>query len=212
VSPEGELEIFGPLSQGKNKKLSADWVFEGPQDSRPYAQLVSLDGTEDEASLTLKAGRESFVLVRRTKAQLLATPFISWSWRIPAERHVAGAVRLIIGFHGGDPKSRSWGSQPFAWLGTELPPHDRVIAIAWGNKALERGNLYIDRKVPRYIARGGPRQLGQWWPENLDLAGIYRKVWPKDQIEDAQIMFIGFAVAKSPVPAEASFRKLIIYR
>ena len=93
-----------------------------------------------------------------------------------------------------------------------MPPHDRVIAIQWGNQALERDNLYTDRKVPRYIARGGSRQLGEWWPENLDLAEIYRKVWPGDAIEDAEIMFIGFAVVKSAQPIEGRFRTLSLYR
>ena len=212
VSPKGALEIFGPGSLDGSAKLKSDWVYEGPDDQRNFASRVSLRRTAGQASLTLKAGAQSFVLVRRTKARLLATPFISWSWRMTAERHAAGAIRLIVGFHGGDPKSRSWGGQPFMWLGTRLPPHDRVIAIAWGEGALERGNLYTDRKVPRYIARGGSRQLGKWWPENLDLAEICRKVWPQDQIEDAEIMFIGFAVVKSPDPVEGSFRKLSLYR
>ena len=77
---------------------------------------------------------------------------------------------------------------------------------------MECGNLYTGAKVPRYIARGDTRQLGEWWPENLDLAEIYRKVWPKDDIEDAEIMFIGLAVLKSPAPAAGSFRKLSLYR
>jgi hypothetical protein len=212
VSPEGTLEIFGPSSLNGKARLSSDWIIEGAGDAQKIKQLVSLEQAKDQTSLTLKSGPNSFVLVRRTKARLLATPVITWSWRMSAEHHAAGAIRLIVGFHGGDPKSPSWGAQPFVWLGTQLPPHDRVIAIQWGNRALERGNLYTDRKVPRYIARGGSRQLGEWWPENLDLAEIYRKVWPGDAIEDAKIMFIGFAVVKSAHPIEGSFRKLSLYR
>jgi hypothetical protein len=212
VSPEGTLEIFGPGSLGVNASLSSEWIIEGGGGDRQVKRLVSLQHDGEQTSLTLKSGSKSFVLVRRTKAQLLATPFISWSWRMSAEAQAPGAIRLIVGFHGGDPKSQSWGAQPFVWLGTQLPPHDRVIAIQWGERALERGNLYTDRKVPRYIARGGARQLGEWWPENLDLGEIYRRVWPKDDIEDAEIMFIGFAVIKSPAPIEGSFRKLNLYR
>jgi hypothetical protein len=212
VSPEGTLDILGPGALGGNARLSGEWIIEGGGGDAQAKRLVSLQQAGPEASLTLKSGPKSFALVRRTKAQLLATPFISWSWRMSVEHHAAGAIRLIVGFHGGDPKSRSWGAQPFVWLGTQLPPHDRVIAIQWGERALERGNLYTDAKVPRYIARGGARQLGQWWPENLDLAEIYRKVWPKDDIEDAEIMFIGFAVIKSEGSSEGSFRKLSLYR
>lgn len=212
VSPEGTLDIFGPGSLSGNARLSSEWVIEGGGGDDQAKRLVSLRQAGVEASLTLKSGPKSFVLVRRTKAQLLATPFLSWSWRMSAENHVPGAIRLIVGFHGGDPKSRSWGAQPFVWLGTQVPPHDRVIAIQWGARALERGNLYTDRKVPRYIARGGARQLDKWWPENLDLAEIYRKVWPKDDIEDAEIMFIGFAVIKSEGSIQGNFRKLSLYR
>ncbi|MBT4674651.1 MAG: DUF3047 domain-containing protein [Rhodospirillaceae bacterium] len=212
VSPEGTLDIFGAGALSGDARLSAEWIIEGGGGEDQAKRLVSLQQAGVEASLTLKSGPESFVLARRTKAQLLATPFISWSWRMSAEHHAPGAIRLIVGFHGGNPKSRSWGAQPFVWLGTQLPPYDRVIAIQWGHRALERGNLYTDQKVPRYIARGGARQLGDWWPENLDLAEIYRKVWPKDDIEDAEIMFIGFAVIKTEGPSEGSFRKLSLYR
>ncbi len=170
VSPEGTLEIFGPGSLSAGPSLSGEWIIEGG--GGQAKRLVSLRPAGLETSLTLKSGPKSFVLVRRTKAQLLAMPFISWSWRMSEEHHAPDTIRLIVGFYGGDPKSRSWGAQPFVWLGTQVPPHDRVIAIQWGGRALERGDLYTGAKVPRYIARGGARQLGEWWPENLDLAEI----------------------------------------
>ena len=216
ISPEGRLEIFGAGTLRDGNKLSRDWVIEGDGDVDKFKRQISLErgkgASAGKANLILKSGMKSFLLVRRTKARLLATPFITWSWHMTAERRAAGAIRLVVGFHGGDPKSQSWGAQPFVWFGSRLPPHDRVIAIQWGERALERGNLYTGHKVPHYIARGGPRQLGRWWPENLDLADIYRKVWPKDNIEDTKIMFIGFAVVKSPDLIECNFRELSLYR
>lgn len=216
IGPEGRLEIFGAGALGTGNNLSRDWVIEGEGDVDNFKRQISLERgkgvSAGMADLILKSGTKSFLLVRRTKARLLATPFITWSWRITAERLAASPIHLVVGFHGGDPKNRSWGAQPFVWFGTRLPPHDRVIAIQWGERALERGNLYTGHKVPRYIARGGSRQLGRWWPENLDLAEIYRKAWPKDNIGDTKIMFIGFAVVKSPDPTVGSFRQLSLYR
>ena len=69
--------------------------------------LVSLELAKDQTSLILKSGPKSFALVRSTKDRLLATSFISWSWRMSAENHATGAIRLIVGFYGGDPKSPS---------------------------------------------------------------------------------------------------------
>ncbi len=216
ISPEGRLEIFGGGTLGASSKLSRDWVIEGEGNVDKFKRQISLERDKGaptgKANLILKSGTKSFLLVRRTKARLLATPFITWSWRMTAKRLAASSIHLVVGFHGGNPKSQSWGAQPFVWFGTRLPPHDRVIAIQWGEQALERGNLYTDHKVPRYIARGGSRQLGRWWPENLDLAAIYRQVWPKDKIGDTKIMFIGFAVVKSPNPIEGSFRGISLYR
>ena len=45
-------------------------------------------------------------------------------------------VRLVVVFHGGNPKSRGLGGTALVWPDDSLPPHDRAVVIIWGELAL----------------------------------------------------------------------------
>jgi hypothetical protein len=214
VNPEGSLEIFSAATLSPGGRLPSDWILENEngKDTGVRQQIaVRADGRT--AAITLRSGPERFMLVRRTKASLLASPYIGWAWRLQAQDAHENDIRLLIGFYGGNPQSRSWGSEPFARLGTDIPPFDRAIAVTWGRSALERGNLVtMSGAIPEYVARGGEEHEGTWWNDNIDLAQIYREAWPKDRFERVEIMFVGFAVGKGPAGAEASFSDIVLYR
>ncbi len=211
VGPEGTLEVFGPMALAPGPTLPDDWVLESDA-ARATGRNIAVSGGDGSATLTLTTGASRFVLARRVKATLLASPYIGWSWQMTPASGREADIRLLIGFHGGNPESRSWGSEPFAHLGTNLPPFDRAIAIMWGSSALERGSLSTGASIPEYIARGGPEHAGQWWSDNLDLAALYRKAWPNDRIERARIMFVGFAVGENTAAVQANFGDIVLYR
>jgi len=210
VGPEGTLEVFSLATLGAARVLPDDWVIEA--DSSGNARRnVAIDTSSGGALLTLRTGAPRFIMARRTKATLLASPYIGWSWRMTAQATVSPDIRMIIGFHGGNPESRSWGSEPLARLGTNLPPFDRAISILWGQSALERGSFSTATPIPEYIARGGAEHFEKWWTDNLDLADLYRKAWPNDRFERTRIMFVGFAVGAES-GAEAQFGDIVLYR
>lgn len=214
VTPEGMLDVLGPVADFSALKLPADWVLESDGGiSEDQLQALSKDNLP---ALRIGNGKNSLIIVRRTRAVLLSTPYLSWSWYIePPSAPGFHPVRIIVGFHGGDPASGSWGGQPFKWLGSRLPPHDRAISLTWGESALQRGTLDLpprssSRAAPRYTVRGGRENAGTWWLENVDLADLYARAWPDDDPSQAQIMFIGIAApgGRPPAPAYISGIKL----
>jgi len=213
VNPEGTLDVFGRATLTADGRLPADWVIDAEADNDVApAGSIAVNQQTTGATLTLHTAPQRFILARRTKATLLATPYLGWSWRMRAMPGREHDVRLIVGFHGGNPESRSWGGEPFAYLGLKLPPFDRVIALVWGRSALERGSLALQGGIPEYVARGGQEHMDTWWSDNIDLAALYRKAWPDDRIERARIMFVGFAVAEGSGETEASFGDIVLYR
>jgi len=212
VSPEGTLEVLSAASLVPGPKLPSDWVVDTEGDGVIGREAIDIENRVNGAILTLRTARQRFVLARRTKATLLATPYMGWSWRMTASTGHESDIRIIVAFHGGKPESRSWGGEPLAYLGLTLPPFDRAIAILWGRSALERGSLSTSAAIPEYVARGGVEHEDTWWSDNLDLAALYRKAWPDDRIERARIMFVGFAVAEGAGEARASFGDIVVYR
>jgi len=216
VAPEGLLSVLGPFSGFSPVDLPDDWAVEknGTLDES-HLQIITKDGVP---SLKITNAEESFVVVRRTKAMMLATPFLSWSWFIePPSTPGYHPVRLVIGFYGGDPASRSRGSEPFRWLGSSLPAHDRAISLTWGESALQRGTLAAPpsgstNAAPRYTVRGGRENAGSWWLETVDLSDLYRQVWPRDDGAKAQVVFIGIAAAAGRAPAPAHVSGIILSR
>ncbi len=212
VNPEGSLDVFSAASIAPGARLPDDWILEDENgDSAPVRDRVQLRSDGRSAALTLRTGTKRFMLVRRTRASLLASPYIGWAWRMNADDARETDIRLVVGFQGGNPQSRS--PDPLGRLGTRIPTFDRALAVVWGRSALERGNLVTTSgTIPEYIARGGPEHENTWWSDNIDLAQLYRTAWPDDRLERVQITFVGFAVADGPAGAEASFGDIVLYR
>lgn len=210
----GRLEILAPYPGFVPISPYGDWAIKGNA-AALSDQLVMID-KKGKHALQIKTGTQNFVLVRRTQAMLLATPFLRWDWLM--EPHGAGThpIRLVVGFHGGNPQSPSWGSVPFKWLGAELPPHDRALAITWEDSALQRGNLLFPTNqaetVPRYVMRGGRENVGRWFSEFLDLSELYTSAWPNDDFGQTRIMFIGMAVAKTEKPTTGLITNVMLTR
>ncbi len=216
MTPEGLLSVLGPFPGFSPVELPGDWALESDGDiDEQQLRVVTKDGLP---ALRIANGEDSFIVVRRTRAMLLSTPYLSWSWNIDAPSAPGfHPVRVIVGFHGGDPASGSWDGQPFTGLGSRLPPHDRAISLTWGESALQRGSLDLPgksagRAAPRYTVHGGRENAGSWWLETVDLADLYGRAWPGDDADRAQIMFIGIAAPGGRPPAPAYVSGILLSR
>jgi hypothetical protein len=203
LAPDGgQIRILGPRPGFSLDTLPASWVIEG---TPGRASVVDKDGVP---ALRLIGGPDAFVLARLTRARLLATPYLSWAWNMGAHEGDTHPVGLVVGFQGANPAGHGRGGEPWRWLGTALPPHDRRLAIAWGARALKRRS-FDDRGAdagPRYIQRGGRENTGSWWLETVDLADLYGRAWPGDDPGRVGIVFIGLTITPATEPARAPAR------
>jgi hypothetical protein len=213
VEPEGQLSVLGPGPGFTPANLPDDWAIDGHnQSAMRQLAVIQKDGVP---ALKVVNGKDSFVIVRRTEASLLVTPFLSWAWSMAAYDGGSHPVRLVIGFSGGTPENGSGGNQTFRWLGSDLPPHDRALSLAWGESALQRGTLTETgpgRAVPRYTVRGGREQVGAWWLETLDLSDLYAQAWPADNRNRVRIVFIGIAAEGGRPSSEADISGVVLSR
>lgn len=220
VQPEGNLSVLGPTPRFSLEILPRDWVVDGSASGS--GSRVSLERKQGIPSLRVLNGADGFVLARRTNAFLLATPFLSWSWNMTSHGAGLHPTRLLIGFKGGNPDSAGWGDQSFVWRGSSLPAYDRMLSVAWGDSALQRGNLVAavtDDPAPprpevqaRYVARGGRENSGLWWLETIDLSRTYGALWPGDDRGRVRVVFIGVAASGGQPPAEAHFSGIVLSR
>ena len=97
VAPEGLLQVLGPFPGFSPVELPGDWAIE-KNGELDVSQLQIMD-MQGVPSLKVTNGADSFVIVRRTQAMMLATPFLSWSWNIePPSASGYHPVRLVVGF------------------------------------------------------------------------------------------------------------------
>ena len=215
IAPEGLLAVLGPFPGFSATDIPGDWTVEGDTPSEHQFTVVNKAGVP---ALKIINGEEPFIVVRRIRAMMLATPFLSWSWNIePPSTTGYHPVRLVVGFYGGDPESPSRGSEPLRWLGSDLPAHDRALSLTWGESALQRGTLSPppesdNRAAPRYSVRGGRENAGSWWLETVDLYDLYHRSWPKDDAGKTQVVFIGVAAAGNRPPAPAYISGIVLSR
>lgn len=209
----GRLEVLGPNPGFSPADPPSDWVFEGSPDKETQLAVINLQGVP---ALRIVNGEDGFAFTRRVQALLLVTPYLSWAWNVDARHSGIHPISILVGFHSGDPKSDSWGKRSFGWLGAAPPPHDRVLAITWGESALQRGSLMApeeeDGGIPRYIARGGRENGGSWWLETVDLSQLYARAWPADDAAKVSLMFIGFAAAGGRPPDTARISGMVLSR
>jgi hypothetical protein len=213
VGFDGNLEIFGPDARFPESGIPDDWATDGYSAWRLARDYVRTGTERGTPVLSVSpAPDDGYMLVRRVNAFLLTSPYFRWSWNMTPPENGEHPLRLAIGFFGGAPDSASRGGRPLVYLGTPLPPYDRVLALVWGEKALARGSVDIARPTPRYVARGGRENGGLWWTETVDLAQLYRRAWPKDDATRARIVFIGFAAPAADPALKGRFADIVLSR
>lgn len=203
VIPWGALDVLGPSGDFSVRPLPNDWAAAG---AKPESHLAVVD-KDGVPALKVTSGGESFAVVRRTRAYVLATPYLSWAWNMDSHGGGVHPVRLLVGFRGGASGNDGVLGGTFVWGGSALPRFDRALAIGWAQSALGRGSMTLssERRVsPFYTARGGRENSGHWWLETVDLAELYAQAWPADDRARAEIAFIGVSSVGGE-PATAAY-------
>ncbi|NQW01926.1 MAG: DUF3047 domain-containing protein [Rhodospirillales bacterium] len=207
------LSILPAHSSFAVDELPDDWFTHG---TIP-ADKVSASASLGSSSLSVSSAHTPFLVARRVRANLHATPYLSWRWRVEPGKWQYHPVRLVVGFSGGGgtPADPSVFARLFP--GSAIPAYDRVISFVWAPSALMRGTLVQLPSQPelreaQYMVRGGMENVGRWWPETVDLAALYRRSWPDDRINATRIAFIGVSAAPSTPAFQAYLADLQLSR
>lgn len=183
ASLEGKLALFRDTVPDK-------WAIEGSE--RAALGSLSRAVVGGYPALRVTNGKDRFALYRRMDARLLPTPYFSWTWHMGPHGRRGHPVRLLIGFQGGLLGRKDPVHDPADWEDDERPPYDRMLILNWDGTALRRGDLRKKKNGPAfYTVRGGREHAETWWPETIDLAGLYRQSWPLDDESRVRVVFIG---------------------
>ena len=140
VEPEGKLEILDISPGFSPKDLPESWVIEGPADTAKTQITVLMK--EGVKALKITNSSDNFIVARRTKALMLATPYLAWAWNMAPHGSGDHPVRVVVGFKGGIQGNGHSLFRPLSKLGSTLPDHNRVLTVNWSETALQRGHEF----------------------------------------------------------------------
>ncbi len=119
-------------------------------------------------ALRLETRGSASMLFRHVDIDLAQYPKLAWRWLI--ERPIDSPL---------DERTRAGDDHPARlFLTFRTAAGDaRSMEIVWGNR-LKRGDYKYIGGFPHYVANGGDENVGRWFRETVDLAAIYRTIWP----------------------------------
>jgi hypothetical protein len=200
VALDGTLAVFSQNPANPIFGKSSDWVRLGSGTDNLYK------ATSDSGMPTLEVttSTANTAILRRVDAQLLATPFLFWSWMV-SSGSPTHPVRLVIGFADAGLIDAD-GGVTRVFRSAEPPNFSRTLTLLWGASALQRGNLATEPSTPdgkphaSYVVRGGRENRQQWWSENLDLSLLHAQAWPDIDMDQSRIVFTGISSVGTPSP------------
>ncbi|MCW9001111.1 MAG: DUF3047 domain-containing protein [Rhodospirillales bacterium] len=216
ISPEGRLVVLGGDAPFSAEGLSDDWHIEGPSigrltdTARPVLHFSSDDA--GHGVLAVNHALKGFILARRTYALVLASPFLTWRWRLDGAFGQEHPLSVVVGFLGGDSTARKGISLPFGMDERGFPQYDRILVLSWGGISARAGSIETDERGARVTVRAGMPRRQSWVDEAIDLGAIYARAWPDDAVSKAKIAFIGVASAGDPSGAQGRIANIILSR
>ena len=211
VDLDGTLTILMPRQDLSLAQFKKEWIVIG----RLRQALPTLQDDGIFLHLAIKSGPKPFAALRPINAQLLATPYLGWNWRIIEGTSSKSPLQIIIGFLDDKTESKTW-SIGSSWR-PNIPNFSRSLTIEWAPSALQRGFLEAPPRrngppVARYIARGGKENLNRWWREIVDLSALHAKAWPGLNMRDTRVVFAGIGVKPGDGGVAAHIRGLHLSR
>lgn len=218
VDLTGKINLFEPVPGFSLADLPDDWIAVGADPKGHAVIRPAVDGP----SIRVLGGPAPYALLRRIDASLLATPFLSWSWRVEATGGAVHPARITIGLRDTLESAGRWRPPVGLGAGRGLPGFDRTMTLVWGDSALMRGSMghitsdsAATRNQPasaRYVVRGGRENSGRWWRETVDLSDIHAQAWPDLSRDESRLVFIGVTVTADPAAVSADFAGIRLSR
>jgi hypothetical protein len=213
VGLDGKLQVFSDDPTNPVFGRASDWAWIGPGDGLSFKTVYE----SSVPALEITAGGDNAAIIRRLDAQLLATPFLFWSWSIDSgpPRH---PVRLVIGFADAGTPPTELGGMAALFRGDEPPRFSRSLALVWGASALERGSMTNrgasedGKPSALYVVRGGRENRNRWWSENIDLSQLHAVAWPMVDMAYSRIVFAGISGARTQTPGTVRISGLRLSR
>lgn len=205
----GDLQILGPGPSFASSVQSDQWRVRG---TLPETGLT-ITRSDGLRALRVTGGDESYAVLRPIDAVLLATPYLGWSWNVSEHAGRFHPARLVVGFASpsGTGTSKTWADPRLRGF----PSPNRGFMLVWADSALSRGGLTGTDRVfdlPGYTVRGGPENIDRWKHETVDLAGIYRRIWPNEDMSGVRIVSIGLAVEGGRPLSSAMFSGIRLFK
>ena len=210
IGPDGILNVLGPKAAFVTALDDGTWI---PHGNLGPGQLRILD-EDGVRALLVRGTKRDFSLIRLLNAQLLATPFLEWSWKVAATDSPFHETSLLIGF-----------TAPIGAPERDIPEMipdivntfgaNRFLSIRWANSALVRGHIRPADKqidVPVYIARGGNENAGRWWREGIELSLPYAQLWPDEDISQVRIAFLAIVAQTGHARTDMYLANIDLFR
>ena len=213
VGLDSAVKIFSDNPQNPIFGQNSDWTRLGSSRS------VNIKSVYKGAIpvLQISSAYANAAFLRRVDAQLLATPFLFWSWSV-IDGPPIHPVRLIIGFSDTGQSNDRIDDNRTIFSSQKLPAFSRTLTLVWGASALKRGTLTIkpnqkgQKPGARYIVRGGRENQHRWWNENLDLSHLHTLAWPLVDMSQSRIVFTGISTAGGAVPGTMQIAQIKLSR
>jgi len=217
IGTGSRINVLTSQTQFYKDKMPAGWVIEGADaddlfNARNKIPNILMTQKMGQTGVHIQTAHSDFILARYTHANLLVSPYLIWDWFVSEHKGEHHPVRLLIGFYGGNPESPPLENGKLIWKGNDLPPYDRLLAIGFDDMALKRGNLYDMGKVKYYAQRGGYENSNIWHQEAADLNTLYARSWPKDNIGNVTINFVGITSQSNSNPGGITFSSIRLSR
>ncbi len=215
IGPDGNLTVLDPSTNAGNKFAKSiangEWIIGGS----PAPAALVITQYQSTPALKFSSLGGKFSIVRPIEANLVATPFLDWSWNIAQHEPPYHGVSMMIGIRAPEGSIHST-SPSLAPRISGTAEANRIISIRWSQSTLERGNLSRHPSSPDnsviYTARGGTENVNMWWRESIDLSDIYGKVWPDEEQINARIVFIALINNNTEPNSPAYFSTIKLFR
>jgi len=164
-------------------------VSPSPADPAP---VIAATLVQEQPGVRLATPGNSLVIGRRARVPLLVSPFLRFRWRVhdpgaPPDVKEDAPVSLLVGFTGGEETKET------AETHSLLPPHQRLLAIVWSGRGMDRGRFTVRGAQGRFLAQGGERRF-TWWEHGIDLFDLHRHLWPDIRREAVETVFVAIAL------------------
>ncbi|MCW9033862.1 MAG: DUF3047 domain-containing protein [Rhodospirillales bacterium] len=210
ISPEGKLTVLELTKPNQTiNSFEDNWIFRGVVFNRLVdndvraLQLIKDGGVK---ALQIKRIDSDFLMVRKTSAQLVASPYLSWTWKTNGP---PPPFRIVIGFKGGNQKADKWS---LSSMGSSFPEFDRSITIVVKKEINRNTIVSVQDKRAQIIYGVAPYLAGIWKTEVLDLHELYARLWPGDRLGKSKVAFIGISVNGADNSQTALLKSIFLSR